>query len=184
MESKISFWTCSFQIHMFHMLSHTLLCVILRGSRCCWLIILILVIMPSKSLGFLSSLCKVVRLWLGSKHSVIPIPTVVVGVWISVLHPPPFSVGSINPETTYSYHRTLHSACFGALSVRSFLVLIYCRFGNDGTCLVSLLDWVRGVKCPLIRSHPYSCTWLGTYWKRCPGLEVVLIPQYFKEQQL
>lgn len=53
---------------------------------------------------------------------------------------PPFSVDSTNPETTYSYHRTSHSACFGALSVRSFLVLIYCRLGNDETCLVSLLD--------------------------------------------
>lgn len=53
---------------------------------------------------------------------------------------PALSVDSINPETTYSYHRTLHSACFGALSVRSFLVPIYCRLGSDGTCLVSLLD--------------------------------------------
>lgn len=154
MGSKSSFWTYFFQIHEFCVLSHTLLCVILRGSCCCWLIILVLVIMPRISLGFLFSFCKVVWLWLN--HSVTPIHTVAVWVCTFVLLPPPFSVDSINPETTYSYRGTLHSACFGALSVRSFLVLVYCRLGSDGTCLVSLLDWVRGVKCPLIRSHPES----------------------------
>lgn len=162
MGSKSSFWMYSFQIHVFCVLSHTLLCVILRGSCCCWLIILVLVIVPRISLGFLFGFCKVVWLWLGSKYTVTLIPTVAVWVCTSVLLPPPFRVDSINPETTNSYHRTLHSACFGALCVRSFLVLIYCRLGSDGTCLVSLLDWVRGVKCPFIRSHPESAyLWLA-----------------------
>lgn len=176
MGSKSTFGTYSSQFHKFFVLSHTFIFVILRGSCCCWSIILVLVIMPRISLGFLFSFCKVVWLWLWSKHSVTPLPTAVLWVCISVLHPLPFSVDFINPETTYSYHRTLHSACFGAISVRSFLVLIYCRLGNDVTCLVSLLDWVRGVKCPLNRSHPHICNWLDTYWNRFPGLEVVLIP--------